>query len=75
MSTRPSAIACRSAAVNTPTPNVAIGSAERSPSVLTFTSSAAWPFAVNASLMAPAWVVANKLPLVPIRIVKRYPVS
>src|SRR6201994_5128605 len=46
----------------------AIGSCDWSPAVLTITSSARWPLASKASRMAPAWVVASKLPRVPIRI-------
>src|SRR5436305_4324066 len=32
------------------------------------TNSAAWPLAISASLIPAAWVVANRLPRVPIRI-------
>ena len=68
MSTAPEAMASRSAAVNTPTPISAIGACDRSPSVEMITSSAAWPRAMSASRMAPACVVASRLPRVPIRI-------
>ncbi len=68
MSTGPSAMASRSAAVNTPTPISATGASERSPSVVTMTSSAGCPRSIRASLMVPAWVVASRLPRVPIRI-------
>ena len=45
MSTRPSAMASRSAAVNTPTPISAIGAVDRSPAVEMMTSSAGCPLA------------------------------
>src|SRR6202012_1725773 len=68
ISTWPAWMASRSAAVKTPTPMSGIGSEDRSPSVLMITSSEWWPLASNASRMAPAWVVARKLPRVPIRV-------
>lgn len=68
MSTAPDAIASRKAAVNTPTPISATGAAERSPEVEMMTSSAGCPSAIRASRMVPAWVVASRLPRVPIRI-------
>jgi hypothetical protein len=67
MSTVPSAIASRSAAVKTPTPISATGSLDLSPAVAISTSSAWRPLASIAALMMPAWVVASRLPLVPIR--------
>jgi len=45
-----------------------MGAEDRSPSVLMVTSSAGWPLAIRASLTPAAWVVANRLPRVPIRI-------
>ncbi|CNK52262.1 Uncharacterised protein [Mycobacterium tuberculosis] len=67
-STLPSSMASRSAVVKTPTPRLSMGAEDRSPVVLMVTNSAAWPLAIRASLIPAAWVVANRLPRVPIRI-------
>jgi hypothetical protein len=67
-STRPSSMASRNAVVKTPTPRLSMGAEDRSPTVLMVTNSAGWPLAMRASLTAAAWVVANALPRVPIRI-------
>ena len=45
-----------------------MGADDRSPAVVMITNSAGWPLAIKASLTTPAWVVASKLPRVPIRI-------
>ncbi|SHU48542.1 Uncharacterised protein [Mycobacteroides abscessus subsp. abscessus] len=67
-STTSSAMASRRAAVKTPTPICSTGAADWSPAVVTITSSASCPLARSASRIPPAWVVANRLPRVPIRI-------
>ncbi|CNW03772.1 Uncharacterised protein [Mycobacterium tuberculosis] len=53
-STRPASIASRNAVVKTPTPRLAIGAMDRSPSVLMVTNSAEWPPAMRASLTVAA---------------------
>ena len=47
---------------------VAMGADDWSPAVLMVTNSAGWPLAIRASRTVAAWVVANRLPRVPIRI-------
>ena len=61
-------MASRNAVVKTPTPRLSIGADDRSPAVLMITNSAGCPSAMRASLIPAAWVVASRLPRVPIRI-------